>query len=151
MKEFKFISQNEEDTIHFGLKISQLIQEGMVILLQGDLGVGKTTFTKGLASGMGIKRNITSPTFTIMKVYHGKHTLYHIDAYRLEGINQDLGFEDYIYDDGITVIEWPEYFDLSLINEYLKVEFFYLDDGKRELRLYANGKIYEDLLEELSC
>ena len=151
MKEYKFISQNEDDTIRFGLKISQLIKEGMVILLQGDLGVGKTTFTKGLASGLGIKRNITSPTFTIMKVYHGKHTLYHIDAYRLEGIDQDLGFEDYIYDDGITVIEWPEYFDLSLINEYLKIEFSYLEDGKRELRLYANGKIYENLLEELSC
>lgn len=151
MKEYKFISQNEDDTIRFGLKISQLIKEGMVILLQGDLGVGKTTFTKGLASGLGIKRNITSPTFTIMKVYYGKHTLYHIDAYRLEGIDQDLGFEDYIYDDGITVIEWPEYFDLSLINEYLKIEFSYLEDGKRKLRLYANGKIYENLLEELSC
>ena len=151
MKEFKYISQNEEDTIHFGLKISRFLKEGMVILLQGDLGVGKTTFTKGLASGMGIKRNITSPTFTIMKVYHGKHTLYHIDAYRLEGIDQDLGFEDYIYDDGITVIEWPEYFDLSLINEYLRIEFSYLDDGNRELKLYANGEIYENLLEELSC
>ena len=151
MKEFKYISQNEEDTIHFGLKISRFLKEGMVILLQGDLGVGKTTFTKGLASGMGIKRNITSPTFTIMKVYHGKHTLYHIDAYRLEGIDQDLGFEDYIYDDGITVIEWHEYFDLSLINEYLRIEFSYLDDGNRELKLYANGEIYENLLEELSC
>ena len=146
-----FISQNEDETIQFGKKIADLLTEGMVILLEGDLGVGKTTLTKGLALGLGIKKNITSPTFTIMKVYHGKHTLYHIDAYRLEGVDQDLGFEDYIYDDGITVIEWPEYFDMSLIREYLKINISYMDEGKRKLVLQAAGKDYQNILEELSC
>ena len=85
-----------EETGELGLKLASLIKPGMLITLSGDLGAGKTTFTKYLGKGLGVKKTINSPTFTILKIYQGTSMpVYHIDAYRLEGITQDLGFEEY--------------------------------------------------------
>ena len=87
MKELKKITNSTEETHQLGNVIGQNVSKNMVILLDGDLGAGKTTLTQGIAKGLGIKRNVTSPTFTIQKIYHGeKMNLYHIDAYRMEGM-----------------------------------------------------------------
>src|SRR5699024_5529025 len=87
-------------------RLALLVSSGDVITLEGQLGVGKTTFTKALAEGLGIKDHITSPTFTIIKEYEGVIPLYHMDAYRLEDSEEDIGFDEYFYGDGVTVIEW---------------------------------------------
>lgn len=121
----------------------------MVFLLDGDLGAGKTTLTQGIAKGLDITKNVTSPTFTIQKIYHGRMPLYHIDAYRLEGVNQDLGFEEYFYDDGLTVIEWSQFVPALIPEEYMKISIKLLEDNSREFTFTAVGKDYEALLEEL--
>ena len=109
MKYLEVCTQNLEQTHALGEKIGRAAQKNMVFLLDGDLGAGKTTLTQGIAKGLDIRRNVTSPTFTILKIYQGRMPLYHIDAYRLEGTVQDLGFEELMEDEGLTVIEWSEY------------------------------------------
>ena len=98
MKYLEVCTQNLEQTHALGEKIGRAAQKNMVFLLDGDLGAGKTTLTQGIAKGLDIRRNVTSPTFTILKIYQGRMPLYHIDAYRLEGTVQDLGFEELMED-----------------------------------------------------
>ena len=105
MKEWKVVTDSPLQTQRLAEMIGRILSAGSLITLSGDLGAGKTTFTQGLARGLGIEKRVTSPTFTIMKEYQGRLPLYHIDAYRLENITQDLGFEDYIDGDGVCVIE----------------------------------------------
>ena len=103
-----------EDTYEIGKKIGQEAQPGQVICLYGDLGVGKTVFTKGLADGLGITEPIQSPTFTIVREYEeGRLPLYHFDVYRIGDIEEmdEIGFEDYVYGDGISLIEWANLID----------------------------------------
>jgi tRNA threonylcarbamoyladenosine biosynthesis protein TsaE len=100
MKEYKVKTDSLEETHQLGEILGRNAMANMVFLLDGDLGAGKTTLTQGIAKGLDIHKNVTSPTFTIQKIYHGRLPLYHIDAYRLEGVDQDLGFEEYFYDDG---------------------------------------------------
>ncbi len=150
MKELKVITHSTEETHLLGNKLGSFVEKNMVILLDGDLGAGKTTLTQGIAKGLGITRNVTSPTFTIQKIYHGKRmNLYHIDAYRMEGVRQDLGFDEYFYDDGLTVIEWSQFMDYLIPDEYLTVSIHLLEDFSREFVFQANGIIYENLLEEI--
>ena len=106
----EIILDSLEKTKEFGFLLGQLCKGGMVLCLNGDLGAGKTTITKSLAEGLGIKANVTSPTFTIVNEYRGRTNLYHIDTYRLnEGIDTlYLGFDEYFYSDGITVVEWAD-------------------------------------------
>ena len=92
------ISKSYTETINLGEKIGKLLTKDMVIILNGDLASGKTTLTKGIGKGLDVKDTINSPTFTILKIYNGRLPLYHIDAYRLEESNYDLGFDE--YDDG---------------------------------------------------
>lgn len=133
--------------------IAQLIGQhafnGMVLLLSGDLGAGKTTFTQGLALGLGIQKTVSSPTFTIMKNYQGRFRMNHLDAYRLEGLHQDLGFEELINSDAITVIEWPNYIKELWPTDYLMITFKRMDENSREIELIAQGSLYLDLLEKL--
>ena len=103
-----------EDTYEIGKKIGQEAQPGQVICLYGDLGVGKTVFTKGLADGLGITEPIQSPTFTIVREYEeGRLPLYHFDVYRIGDIEEmdEIGFEDYVYGDGVSLIEWANLID----------------------------------------
>ena len=108
MKELKVVTYAPDQTRELGKKLGSLIDGSFLITLSGELGAGKTTFTQGLARGLEITRNVTSPTFTLMKSYKGRLPLYHIDAYRLEDIDQDLGFEEYVDGDGVCVIEWSD-------------------------------------------
>ena len=142
------IIHSAQETIRLGEKLAAHLEEGMTVLLEGDLASGKTTFTKGIGKGLGIRRPISSPTFNILKIYHGDKTLYHIDAYRLENSDYDLGLDEFS-EDGITVVEWPEYYTKYLPEEYLKVRFAYLSDNEREIIFEAYGDRYERLLDEL--
>ena len=106
-----------KDTYELGEKIGQMAKPGMVISLTGDLGVGKTVFTQGLAKGLGIEEPVNSPTFTIVQVYdEGRLPLYHFDVYRIGDIEEmdEVGFEEYVMGDGVSLIEWA-----NLIEEIL--------------------------------
>ena len=140
---------NEKDMIDFGEKLSRHMFEGFILTLDGDLGAGKTTFTKGIGRGLGIKKVINSPTFTIVKVYHGNKTLYHFDAYRLEGENDELGFEEMFEDDGVCVVEWPEFIEDILPEERLKIRIIKNEDNTRSFDITAIGDKYENVLKEI--
>ena len=149
MKNLILHTAKREETIDLGRRLGELCEPGMTILLAGDLGAGKTTFTQGIAAGLDIKKNVTSPTFTIMKIYHGRMDLYHIDAYRLEGVSQDLGFEEVMNDDGLTVIEWSDFIGDQIPEEYLRISIKMEEEDKREFCFEPNGREYEELLEKL--
>ncbi len=107
MRNYEVIVYSEEDTLNLANHLATLLKPRDVITLEGDLGAGKTTFTKGLAKGLGIKRTVNSPTFTIIKEYtNGRLPLYHMDVYRLSDSMEDLGFDEYFHGSGVTVIEW---------------------------------------------
>ena len=140
---------SSEETINLGEKIARLIKPGMLITLKGDLGAGKTTFTKGIGKGLDIKKAINSPTFTIMKIYNGRMPLYHIDAYRLEEHFQDLGFEEYVNGDGLCVVEWSDFIEEILPAERLAISIDYDGEEARKITLNPIGKDYESLVKEL--
>src|SRR5690625_174534 len=132
---YTYMSESEEDTKELAKRIGMLLKKGDVLILEGDLGVGKTTFTKGIALGLQITRNVTSPTFTMMKQYKGGTLpLYHIDAYRLENESEDIGFEELIGGDGITVIEWAIFIEEYLPEEKLVVQIEIIKIGRASCR-----------------
>ena len=138
-----------EDTKQFAYKLASLINQPSLITLSGQLGAGKTTFTQGLARGLGVTKNVTSPTFTLLKIYEGRLPLYHIDAYRLEGLNQDLGFDEYIDGDGVCVIEWSNFIEDILPSDCINISFSILEDDSRQLDITAEGEEYERIVEQL--
>lgn len=142
--------KSEEALQDFAAKLAPHLQAGDVLLLQGDLGAGKTSFTKGLAKGLGITDYVKSPTFTIIREYQqGRLPLYHMDIYRLEdGGAEDLGLEEYFEGDGVSVVEWPQFLGISRPDEFLQIDFTKdpMDDNKRTLTFKATGKRYEELL-----
>lgn len=103
-------SESAEETISIGKKIGSMLRGGEIIAMQGTLAAGKTTITKGIAESLGVKDNITSPTFCLISEYEGKIPLYHMDVYRLEGGEDflNLGVEDFMYSNGVSIIEWSE-------------------------------------------
>ena len=147
MKIFK--TNNSQETTNLGEKIGKYLNEGDVVLLFGDLSGGKTTFTKGIGVSLGVKRIINSPTFTIVKPYKGDNTkLYHLDLYRLDGINNDFDLFEYIETDGVCVIEWPMQVEDILPKEYLKVTFKIEEENKRTIIVEGIGR-YKKIEEEL--
>lgn len=143
------ISKSQEETIILGEKLGKLLSKGDTICLKGDLAGGKTTFTKGIGKALNIKQVINSPTFTILKIYNGDLPLYHIDAYRLENSHYDLGMDE--LDDGVMVVEWPEYYKDYLPQEYLEINFTYIDDNTREIIFNGCGDRYESIVKEIEC
>ena len=146
MREIKVSSL--QDTANLGEKLGKLLESGSLVTLCGDLGAGKTTFTKSIGKALGVKKVINSPTFTILKTYYGKMPLHHIDAYRLEGITQDLGFEE-LFDDGVCVIEWPAYIMDQLPNERLEIEIKRIGEFERLFLFHPIGDVYEKIMREL--
>lgn len=119
-----FESMSPEETWELGKMIGQQAVAGTVITLDGDLGVGKTVFTQGVAAGLGIKDNVNSPTFTILQVYEdGRIPLYHFDVYRIDDIDEmdEIGYEDYFFGDGMCLIEWANKIEEILPEKYSKV------------------------------
>lgn len=143
-------TMNQAETIALGRKLGTLLEKGMTVILKGELAAGKTTFTKGIGQAFNVRDVINSPTFTILKIYEGDLILYHVDAYRLEGNSYDLGLSEY-EDDGVMVIEWPEYYEDYLPKEYLEVDFTYIDDDCREIDFIPHGEKYERIAEEMTC
>ena len=140
------ITYSYDETIEYGYKLGKLLECGDVILLAGDLGAGKTTFTKGIGKALGVTRVINSPTFTIVKEYHADKTLYHLDLYRLDGLGNDFDLEEYFESDGVTVCEWPNNVSEILPEEYLLVEIFNLDVEKREIKFTPVGNRYIEVV-----
>ncbi len=105
-----FESNSADETFAFGKKLGEAAKPGDIICLDGDLGVGKTVFTQGFAAGLEIDDYVNSPTFTIVKEYDGRLPLYHFDVYRIGDPSEmeEIGYEDYFYGKGVTIIEWPE-------------------------------------------
>ena len=126
-----FSSQSYLDTEKLAEDIAAVVKKGSVISLRGTLGAGKTVFAKGFARALGIEEAIVSPTFTLIQEYEGNRKLYHMDLYRLSGEDEfdAMGAEDYLYSDGVTLIEWSE-----------KIESLLPDDT-----IYINISINEDL------
>ncbi|GEK90520.1 tRNA (adenosine(37)-N6)-threonylcarbamoyltransferase complex ATPase subunit type 1 TsaE [Alkalibacterium kapii] len=148
----QIITNNELETKQLAVKIAGYLKPSMTILLEGQLGAGKTAFTKGIAKGLGIQRIIKSPTYTLIREYtEGRLPLYHMDLYRLEHAeNEDLGLEEYFYGKGVSVVEWGSFMKEELPKDYLMIRFNVLNDsGKRELIIEAHGEPYQEILKEL--
>jgi tRNA threonylcarbamoyladenosine biosynthesis protein TsaE len=145
-----WITNNEKETKALAHRIGQLLIAGDILLLEGDLGAGKTTFTKGLAEGLGVNRTVSSPTFTIIKEYVGRIPLYHMDVYRVQDEFEDLGFDEYFHGLGVTVVEWAHLIQEQLPMEYALIRITREDDLKRKIVYQAVGKRYEQLGKELN-
>jgi tRNA threonylcarbamoyladenosine biosynthesis protein TsaE len=146
---YNYISTSEEQTFQLSKRLGELLEENDVITLEGDLGAGKTTFTKGLAKGLNVRRVVNSPTFSIIKEYKGRLPLFHMDVYRLHNSDEDLGFDEYFYGDGVSVIEWAHYIKEYLPENYLTIAINLKEDEKRELSFIPKGSRYEKLCKEL--
>ena len=143
---------NRDATIALGKKIGQQLVAGDVLVLDGDLGAGKTTFTKGLAAGLEIPDIIKSPTFTIIHEYQdGRLPLYHMDAYRLEnGVAEDLGLEEYFDGDGVSVVEWAEFVEDELPTDFLAIHFKRTgDDNTRILEFEPHGQHFDQIVKSV--
>ncbi len=145
----EIIINNLEEMQSFAEKIGKAVFPGFLLCLEGDLGAGKTTFTKFFGAKIGISDVINSPTFTILKIYEGKLPLYHMDVYRLEGIGMDYELEEYIYGNGICVIEWYKNIIESIPKEKLVIEIKIIDLNKRLLKIEGTGK-YEEIVKKIS-
>lgn len=147
---YKVTSRSEQDTIELAQNIESEKFPNMVICLQGDLGSGKTVFTKGFASSLGIDEAVTSPTFNIIKEYtSGELDLYHMDVYRLDGKVEDLGIEEYYHKNGVVIIEWSDMIKDYLPEERLeiKIKISEEDEDTRIILITPYGQQYEDLCE----
>lgn len=142
-------SQNETELIALGQMIGACLAAGHVLVLSGELGAGKTTLTKGLALGLGISQMVKSPTYTIVREYEGRLPLYHLDVYRIGDDPDSIDLDDFLYGEGVAVIEWGELLVSSLPQDYLLVSIEKVGDG-RKLTLQAFGKHSEHLLEKIN-
>lgn len=147
----EIITTSERQTQEIAAQLAKRLKPGDVIALIGNLGSGKTAFVKGLVRGSGIsKSKVLSPTFVLMRQYKGKMTVNHFDLYRLKNIQQlrEIGYEEYFFSDGITVVEWADRVQEALPEEYLEIGFDFLDKNSRRLKFKAYGKRYADHLRD---
>lgn len=141
-----------QETQEFAQKMAELCKDKQIVItLDGDLGAGKTTWTKAFGKALGVKRTINSPTFTILKSYKqgNGQPLHHIDAYRMEGASQDLGFED-CFDEGISVVEWSEFIADQLPDDRIQMSIEEGLDENRVITIEALGNVSKEILEGLS-
>ena len=151
-----YITTSDEETISLGQRLGALLSEGDVVALVGELGSGKTWFTKGLALGLGVSPDtiVTSPSFTLVNEYKGRYTFYHMDFYRLENLPEVLsaGLEEYLHDSGVVALEWADRWPEILPDKRVLVKFLIIDDRRREITLSGYDpralEIIEDLEEE---
>lgn len=147
--DYKFTSNSDMDTIELAQNIESEKFPNMVICLYGDLGSGKTLFTKAFAKSMGIDENITSPTFNIIKEYKGELDLYHMDVYRLSELKEDLGIIEYFNKNGVTIIEWADLIPEILPENRLDIKIKIIDENKRVFQIIPYGSEYENLCERV--
>ena len=151
MSYLELISHSPEQTQRLGVRIGELALPGDIFLLVGTLGTGKTCLTQGIAWGLGIKEYTLSPSFMIVRELYGRLPLYHIDLYRLDHIEEiaDLGLDEYLFSNGICVIEWAEKGSSILPTEHLLIQISYLSDTERSFQLKPSGKRYLEILAQL--
>ncbi len=151
MNNLNLITHSPEQTYELGRSMGKLAQPSDVLLLVGELGTGKTCLTQGIAWGLGIEEYTLSPTFVIMRELYGRLPLYHIDLYRLNDIVEiaALGLDDYLYGDGVCVVEWAEKGLSVMPVEHLMVEISHLGDTERNFQLRAGSQRYRKMLDQL--
>ena len=147
MLKYKIISKSADETRQLAAKLIRLLDVGDVVLLTGDLGAGKTTFVSGALNELGYKDHVVSPTFNILKCYFEvTPNIYHIDAYRLEDQNIDIGLEEYIEGNGICFIEWPVFIKPLIPNRHLEVSLKRIDDNVREIEIIDENGFYKEVI-----
>lgn len=145
-----FVTHSKEETRSLGKRLSALLNEGDVILLEGDLGAGKTTFVGGVGEGLNVKEDVISPTFNIMKCYfHGTLPLYHIDAYRLEGQNIEIGLDEYIEGDGACFVEWPQFISPLIPDEKLEIILTNKGENDRSITFKSESSRFAKVIEQM--
>jgi tRNA threonylcarbamoyladenosine biosynthesis protein TsaE len=143
------VSHSATQTQRLGTRLGELAQPGDLFCLQGNLGAGKTCFVQGIGQGLNVAEAIHSPTFILANEHHtGRLPLYHLDVYRMAGAGEamGIGLDDYLYGDGVCVIEWAEKIKPALPNEFLWIEFRHVSENKRGIVMRAIGARYEQLL-----
>lgn len=141
-----------EKTKEFGIKLGSLLKSGDVVCLNGDLGSGKTTLTKAIGLGLGVDDYITSPTFALINEYKGRMPVYHFDVYRLENVEElyDLGFDEYFYGRGVSIIEWADKIERFLPEERIVLDIkkgIGINERKIIIKIYGNR--HKDIIKEL--
>lgn len=147
------ISENPEETFFIGKTIGENLTVNDIVALVGDLGTGKTSLTQGIARGIGVpeENRITSPSFTLINEYQGRLNLYHFDLYRLTGTRdiEDMGYEEYLFGEGVSVIEWADKIKDILPEQTMFISFKYLDENKREIVISGDNKKVTKISNEL--
>jgi len=147
------VSKSARQTMSWGKNLGKLIQGGEIIGLVGELGTGKTCFVRGFAEGVEVGKDawVRSPTFTLINEYNGRLPVYHIDLYRVgERAQQDgLNLREYLYGDGVSLIEWFEYLPADEVDEFLQINLAHLGGSRRQLTFVAHGARYEKLMKNL--
>ena len=150
MLKYKVISKSAEETRKLAAEIMLNLRPGDVVLLTGDLGAGKTTFVGGALMALGYKDHVISPTFNILKCYFEvQPNVFHIDAYRLEDQNIDIGLDEYIEGNGVTFIEWPKFIEPLLPNKHLEISLKRISDSEREIEVVDNNESYRKLFDAI--
>lgn len=149
MRMYEIIMNSVDDTERFAMALANLLEAQDTITLEGDLGAGKTTFTKALAKGLGVKKTVNSPTFTIVKQYEGRLPFNHLDVYRLAESDEDLGWDELFYGDAVSVVEWAHLIEQDLPQNRLAIEIYRIGDNERRFVLIPTGERYKALCEEL--
>jgi len=148
--DYKITTRNENETIEIAQNLESEKFPNMVICLYGDLGSGKTVFSKGFAQALGIDEPVTSPTFNIIKEYlSGEMPLYHMDVYRLDGNIDGVGIEDYFDKNGVVIIEWADTIKDYLPEERIDIKFKVIGEDSRSLVFIPHGRQYEDICEAI--
>ena len=139
----EFVSASAEDTEEAGEGLAAQLRPGRVVALTGELGAGKTCFVRGLARGLGVSQIVSSPTFVLVNEYRGRLPVFHVDAYRIEGLTEllDVGLDDYIGGDGVTVIEWADKLRPLLPADTIWVHLAGLGDEPRTIRIETPGTV----------
>ena len=153
MGSWSTVSKSSRQTMSWGRKLGKLVQGGEIIGLVGELGAGKTCFVRGFAKGVEVGKEtwVRSPTFTLINEYSGRLPVYHIDLYRVGTRDEQAGLNlrEYLYDDGVSLIEWFEFLPADEVDEYLEINIAHLGGAKRELRFIAHGEWYEKILDQI--
>lgn len=151
--ELIYLSHSAEETGHLGRTLARFLSGGDIILFYGDLGAGKTTLIQGICEALAVREKVTSSSFVLLRLLNGTLPVYHFDLYRLAGAEEieDLGFEEYLFSDGVSLIEWPERIKESAGRSWLSISLEYADGGpdERRIALRPSGERFGHVIEEI--